>query len=565
MKRVRESKGWISIVLVLILLATGCSSNGSNGSSGQGAEGTDGGSPAAASTSASESASAVKATSVEELKIGVAADSGPLNLYTTSDDYLLDLVFDKLFGPSPYVDEPQPLLAESAEQLDDFTWTLKVRDGVKWHDGTPFTADDVKFTFEYYRDGPQNRFSHHVSEVPKIGTIEKLDDTTLKFTCEYACPSLKTVTFADLPILAKHIWENVENPRKFTDLAIGTGPYKLVEYVPDQYYRFEANEDYFLGKPTVSKITMPIIKDQTAMFNALRAGEIDVSAKSVPSELLANIEDGGKLKVKRTAELAIVEVKLNYDKEPFVNESFRNALSLSIDRQTITDTVLLGHARAGVTGYPHPDSPWTNPNLSTPYDVEAARAVLDGIGYKDTNGDGLREDPNGQPLKIKLAVSSAEPTYIRTSELLKEQFANTGIDVAVEVLDPSAITAISSERTFDMIIGMIGAHGVGDPDQFVMSHYAGYLWKKDVPYPAMDTLIEQWKQETTIEGRKLISFQMQELFNKQPTSLTVYYPEQNWAYNPDKFADWVETPGYGMIHKYSFLGEIGKQYATNNA
>ncbi|QGG57367.1 ABC transporter substrate-binding protein [Paenibacillus sp. B01] len=552
MQWTRGNKRWIGFAAALVLLVAGCSSNGGSENATNGA----------AAPSAGEAATAA---SVKELKIGVASDSGPLNLYTTSDDYLLDLVFDKLYGPSPFVDEPQPLLAESAEQLDDFTWTLKVRDGVTWHDGTPFTADDVKFTFEYYRDGPQNRFSHHVSEVPKISTIDKVDDSTLKFTCEYACPSLKSVTFADLPILAKHVWEKVDNPRKFTELAVGTGPYKLVEYVPDQYYKFEANEAYFLGQPTVSKITMPVIKDQTAMFNALRAGEIDVAAKSVPAELLGNIEDGGKLKVKRTAELAIVEIKLNYDKEPFANESFRNALSLAIDRQTITDTVLLGHARAGLTGYPHPDSPWTNPDLSTPFDAEQARAVLDGIGYKDADGDGFREDASGQPLKIKLAVSSAEPTYIRTSELLKEQFAAAGIDVAVEVMDPSALTAISSERTFDMMIGMIGPHGVGDPDQFVMSHYAGYLWKKGVPYPAMDALIGQWKQETTIEGRKQISFQMQELFNKQPTSLAVYYPEQNWAYDPDKFADWVETPGYGMIHKYSFLGEIGKKYATNEA
>lgn len=468
MQWTRGNKRWIGFAAALVLLVAGCSSNG----------GSENATNDAAAPSAGEAATAA---SVKELKIGVASDSGPLNLYTTSDDYLLDLVFDKLYGPSPFVDEPQPLLAESAEQLDDFTWTLKVRDGVTWHDGTPFTADDVKFTFEYYRDGPQNRFSHHVSEVPKISTIDKVDDSTLKFTCEYACPSLKSVTFADLPILAKHVWEKVDNPRKFTELAVGTGPYKLVEYVPDQYYKFEANEAYFLGQPTVSKITMPVIKDQTAMFNALRAGEIDVAAKSVPAELLGNIEDGGKLKVKRTAELAIVEIKLNYDKEPFANESFRNALSLAIDRQTITDTVLLGHARAGLTGYPHPDSPWTNPDLSTPFDAEQARAVLDGIGYKDADGDGFREDASGQPLKIKLAVSSAEPTYIRTSELLKEQFAAAGIDVAVEVMDPSALTAISSERTFDMMIGMIGPHGVGDPDQFVMSHYAGYLWKKAFP------------------------------------------------------------------------------------
>lgn len=79
-----------------------------------------------------------------------------------------EAAFDKLFGPSLYVDDPIPMLAESAEQIDDLTWRLKVRKGILWHDGTPFTADDVKFTYEYFRDGPQNRHTHHVNEVPSI-------------------------------------------------------------------------------------------------------------------------------------------------------------------------------------------------------------------------------------------------------------------------------------------------------------------------------------------------------------------------------------------------------------
>ncbi|WP_218971975.1 ABC transporter substrate-binding protein [Cytobacillus kochii] len=164
-----------------------------------------------AGCSSSESSSEGKASSegknnveVEELKIGVPSDVGPLNIYTGNMDWLTDLVYDKLFSPSPYVDEPQPWLAESAEQLDDTTWRVKIRSGIKWHDGEDFTAEDVKFTYEYYRDGPPNRHTHHVSEVPKVDTIEILDDgETLEFKCAYACPSMATITFADLPILPK--------------------------------------------------------------------------------------------------------------------------------------------------------------------------------------------------------------------------------------------------------------------------------------------------------------------------------------------------------------------------
>lgn len=557
------SKKWaIAGVLASLLLASACSSS-NNGSSG----GEKASSPAPAASSASASASAAESapsapSNVEQLTIGVPADSGPLNIYTTSNDYMTELVFDKLFGPSPYVDDPIPLLAESAEQIDDLTWRLKVKSGISWHDGVPFTADDVKFTYEYYRDGPQNRYTHHVNEVPSIKEINKLGDNELEFKCEYACPSLQTVTFADLPILAKHIWENVENPRQFTDLAIGTGPYKLAEYVPEQYYKLEANEQYYLGAPTVKTLYMPIIADQTAMFNSLRAGEIDAAAKSVPAELLSSFDGAGDFKVQRTAELTIIQLVQNYKKEPFDNEDFRKAMSLAINRQDISDTVLLGRGRPGLQGYPHPDSPWTNPDNAQPYDPALANSLLDTLGFKDSDSDGVREYNDGSPMEMSLIVTSGEPSWIRAAELMIPDYAAIGVKLNVEVLDQSTVSARSSEKQYDFMISSIGAHGVADPDQFIMSNRSSYLWDKAIPYPELDALQQEWMAANTIEARKEVSFRMQAMYNDQPTAIALYYPEQNWAYNAKKFDGWVETLGFGIIHKYSFLGETGKKLAA---
>lgn len=492
---------------------------------------------------------------VSKLTVGLPSDYGPMNIYTGNVDYLTDLVYDKLFSPSPYVDKPIPWLAESAEQIDDVTWVVKIRSGIKWHDGEDFTAEDVKFTYEYYRDGPPNRHTHHVSEVPHIEKIELDDESTVRFSCAYACPSLETITFADLPILPKHIWENVENPRKFTELAIGTGPYQLVDYKADQYYTFEANEEYFMGSPVVQTLSMPIIKDSTAMFNALRSGEIDISARTLPAELTNTFTTASNMKVASTSPLSIVELKVDYQKEPFNNELFRKALSFAVDRQSIVDTVLLGQGRAGVTGYPHPDSPWTSSNLSTPFDVEQAKSILKELNYTDTNGDGILEDADGKSLDLSLKVSASEPIYIRVAEMLKTQFADVGINLNVEAIDSATLSVALEARDFDMSIRLAGAHAVADPDQFVMSHYSDNLWVKGLPYPAMDSLIAEWKAEPTIEKRKEIGFKMQELFNSQPTSIALYYPEENYAYNAEVYDQWVESPGYGIINKFSLLGE----------
>ena len=496
-------------------------------------------------------------TQLENLTIGLSSDVGPLNIYTGNLDWLTDLVYDKLFSPSPYVDKPTPWLAESATQLDDVTWEVVVRDGIKWHDGEDFTAEDVKFTYEYFRDGPANRHTHHVSEVPQIDTIEVQEDgKTVRFGCGYSCPSLLTVTFADLPILPEHIWSQVENPRKYTDLAVGTGPFVLTEYVTNQYYKLQANNDYFMGEPTVAELTLPIIGDATAMFNSLKSGEIDVSSRTVPAELISTFSKSGDFKLAEASALSIVQFNLNYGIEPYNNPDFREAISLAIDRQAIVDTILLGHGEAGLKGYPHPASPWTNPDLSTPYDLAQAQEKLAELGYKDTNSDGVLESADGKDLTMTIKVSSGEPIYVRAAELMAEQFTtNVGIKTDVQALDATTFAAHSSEKNYEATISLIGPHGVADPDQFIMSHRSGYLWTKEVEYPEMDALINDWMAATDIESRKLISFDMQTQYNSQPTSIALYYPEEVYAYNASVFDNYVESLGYGIINKFSFLSE----------
>ena len=501
---------------------------------------------------------------LENLTIGLQSDVGPLNIYTGNLDWLTDMVYDKLFSPSPYVDEPTPWLAESATQIDDDTWEVVIRDGIKWHDGEDFTAEDVKFTYEYYRDGPSNRHTHHVNEVPKINEINIGEDgKTVTFECDYACPSLATITFADLPILPEHIWSNVENPRKYTDLAIGTGPYKLTEYVADQHYVLEANNDYFMGKPEVAKLTLPIIGDATAMFNALKSGQIDVSSRTVPAELVSTFKTDNKFKLAQASNLSIVQLNLNYNNAPFNDGEFREAISLGIDRQAIVDTILLGQGKAGEKGYPHPASPWTNPTLSTPSDVAAATSKLDELGYKDTNGDGFRETPTGEVLDLTIKVSSGEPVYVRAAELMAEHFStNVGIKMDVQAMDATTFAADSSDKNYEMTISLIGPHGVADPDQFIMSHRSGYLWAKDMAYPEMESLIADWMEANTIDSRKDISFDMQALYNTQPTSVALYYPEEVYAYNASVYDGYVESLGYGIINKFSFLPEETQKAAS---
>ncbi|KZN22790.1 ABC transporter substrate-binding protein [Haladaptatus sp. R4] len=493
----------------------------------------------------------------DALRIGTDSDPGsPLNIYASSSskfDWMKDLVYDRLLFPSPYVDQKEPGLATETNQIDETTWTATVRSDAKWHDGEPFTADDVVFTYRYYRDGPANRYTHHVSQAPHIKTIEAVDDQTVRFEGAYPTPTLAAITFADLPIIPKHVWKDIDDPYKYGELPVGTGPYELVDYEAGERLRLRRNEDYFVGTPSVDEIVIPIVTDHSTMFTALKSGEIDTTSVAVPPSTTSQFESNEDLDVVHATSLTLVEIRINYERSPFDTHDFRHAVSRSIDKKSILDVVMLGQGIAGTKGYPHPKSPWTASDIEQPYDPDEARTTLDELGFEDSDGDGIRESSNGEKLSFTLKVPSNEPSYIRAAELVAEDLTAVGLETKAKTLDPGSIGDLFSSRDFDMYISSITPHGVADPDQFVMSHRSGYLWKKGISYPAWDDLFEKWKATATIEARKNVLFEMQHLFNEQPTSIPLWYPEPRFAYRPKKYDAWAESPGYGIHHKWSLL------------
>ncbi len=472
----------------------------------------------------------------ERLTIALPRDGGPINIFAGGvSDPLVELIYDKLLAPSPYVDGPAPWLAERVEQVDPVTWDVTIRDGVTWQDGESLDAEDVKFTFEYFVEAPTGRYTHHVSEVPEIAEVTITGDRSLRFTCAYPCPELGPITLADLPIIPEHVWRGVTEPTTRSDLPIGSGPYRLVEYSPTAY-RFEAYEAYFAGPPRVAELIMPVIPDPSTAFTALRSGEIDAVARPLPPELLDVFGSDDGLGVITAAPLQFDELRLNFQRPPFDDPQVRRALSLAIDRQALLDTVLLGEGRAAVRGYPHPDSPWTNPELSTPYDPDEARRLL-----------------AGREISFEIDVAGSEPTQVRAAELIARQLGAVGVEATVRPTDATTLANFFRTRDFDAYVNTITAHGVADPTQFIMSHRSGYLWDApEVPYPEWDALFERWRAQGTIEDRTAVLFEMQALFNQQPTSIPLYYPDEHWAFGP-AYDGWVESPGHGIVHKWSFL------------
>lgn len=521
---------------------------------------------AACGSSSTDSSSKVSGpATADQLTIAIPTDVGPIDLFAgRASDQLVELVYDKLFAPSPYVDEVQPWLATAAREIDPSTWEVDLRTDVKWQDGEPFTPEDVIFSVDYMHKVPTGRYTHHTNDTPNIKDVVKVDSDTVRFDCNGYCPSLAEVTLADLPIVAEHVWSKIDPAQAKTvqTLPIGTGPYKLTSYSPTEGYTFTANEDYFAGKPTVKTIKMPIITDQSATFTALQSGEIDATTRALPPELVDQFDSNKSLNTIKTTALNFPEIKMNFNRAPLDNGDFRLALSDALDKQQMLDVVALGQGKPALKGYPHPSAPFANPDNSTPTDPKTSKSLLDKLGYTDTNGDGVREI-NGKPIELTLYVDSGLPQYVSAAKLAAEDFLKVGIKVNIEGYDAATLTQKSADRTYDLLIGSIGAHGVADPDQFIQSHHANYLWAAGKPWPAWDALYAEWLQQKNHDDQVKVEKELQTVHNNAPTTIPLFYPDEHFSVSK-KFGGWVETPGYGIVTKWSFLpsGVVKKAHSN---
>lgn len=469
-------------------------------------------------------------------------------------------MYDKLAAPSPYLGDARPWLATSikAEGTDGRGWRIELRDGVRWHDGKPFTADDVVFTLRYYRDGTPNRWTHHVSDTPKLTTIEPLGRLSLRVRCERPCPMFDRVTAADLVILPAHLWHSVAHPHLYRGPLIGTGPYRVAELAAGRFLRLEANRGYFGGRPLVDSLIVSFIRNPATAFAALCAGEVDLVAAPVPPELVGSLARRPGLALRRGGDkpLNAVEMRVNFDRAPFSDPEFRRAIALAIRPREILRRVALGQ---GVPGpFPATASPWTKPGLrQLGNDPAAAEAILDAKGFRDRDGDGFREDPRGAPLRFTLKVWTSEPLHQRAAEVVARQLKAVGLQVRVEVIDPARARALSVTRQFDLLIAEVTPHNLADPDQLMVSVMYGYLWRDGRSYPELEAIVEKWREAFTADTRIQAGFALQELHAAAPVTLMLYYPRSHFAYRPAAYDRWRFIPGMGVFHKWSLLEFYG--------
>jgi peptide/nickel transport system substrate-binding protein len=504
---------------------------------------------------------------IDLLKIGTTSDESSWNPYTYVSGYpgwtFLLMQFDTLMA-FDLNNEPTPWLAKQVQvSADNKVWTLTLESGVKWHDGKPFGADDVKFTIEYLQKNIHGRFSTPLRDVEKV-EIQGTDKVVI--TTKAAKPGFRTQALADIPMMPKHVWETYTgDPKKAVDLkfSVGTGPYKLVEYKTDQLYRFQANEDYFKGKPLVKEIVMPVVKEAAPAFASVKTGDLDTTVRALQPELLKDFESTAGIKVVRGADYATQSIWVNVERKGLDRKEVRQAISLAIDRKKLSDTVFLGAATIGSDGFVHPENAFANKSIKTEFDVAKANRLLDSIGAAK-GADGTRV-LNGTPLKYEMLVSSTGgPLRLRLAELSAQMLKEVGITITPKVVESTAWTAavwpefdVRKGRNYDMTM-----QGWSAPTQFEAGRLVeqihsdplvGSLNVYGFKDAAGDKLAEQLRDEGDPEKRKALAQQMQAYFADQVPIITLLYADGLYAYRSTVFDGYKFQKGLGIFQKSSFI------------
>ena len=460
------------------------------------------------------------------LTLATISEPLTLNLALANDASSVDVLgylFEGLTRTSWLTDEVEPALAESWSRSDDgLIWIFRLREDVAWHDGTPFTAHDVVFTFNdiiYNPDIEANAraaFNFRIVDEETGAwqtapmTVTALDDHTVR--CELPvpfAPFLRSMEAAIFPrhILAPHVddgtfadaWSVDSDPSR----VIGTGPFTIARYRPGERVVLQRNPDYWLSDdagnplPYLDEIVHLIVPDLETVLATFKAGDSDVHG--VLGEEFAGLEplqaDGNFTIHRRGPGFGSEFLTFNLNPAAvapptlswFQNIRFRRAAAHSIDRNRIIDEVLHG------LGFPQWSSvgpvagDFHNPDVRRyEYDVAEARRLLDELGWQDSDGDGFREDEAGNPIVFSLLTNAGNSVREQIGAVIQHGLTEIGIETDYKVIDFGDLV-FRLTATYDWDALLIGYTGGTDPHGNIGLWHSSeplHLWHPNQMQPA---------------------------------------------------------------------------------
>ena len=473
----------------------------------------------------------------------------PTLQYSNYDREVIFLVFDRLLTKDTegnYVES----LCESYEINDDATvYTFYLKKDIKWHDGENFTAEDVAFTYETtcHADFGKgyDEFSaallgadaYHEGTADHVEGIKVIDEYTVSFT--FKAPYLDAlVKFIDKPVFAKHIWESTPvgqwgDATALLQNPVGTGPYKFVEFVPDQHVKLVANPDYFKGEPLIKNFIFKVSNSDTCQAELVN-GTIDIT------EVRSWRPDGIKTyldnNIPMSEQLDTNATYLVFDTTDsrLSDVRVRQAIIYAMDRQAMVDGLVAGHGSLANALMKPSLSVYPDTLNTYDYSVSKAQELLKDAGWEDTNGDGI-VDKDGQNLVLTLQYSTGSNDDL--AQVVQSFAKAAGIQIELVGQDFNTVLATLKDSTAEFDLAFMGA-----------------TYRANMGYGGSNTWMSRWAKDPTevkLLGAAAASRNMEEAAanygawceydNEMVPQFILYFYNQGYAYNP-KLVNYVVAP-----------------------
>lgn len=504
----------------------------------------------------------------DTLVVGMSAPKGeflPGYSSTLYDSWVGDLVFTGLLSNDEkgnYI----PSVAESWEiSEDEKTYTFKIKEGIKFTNGEPLTAHDVEFTYlmmaDPSYDGPRSGYvsglvgyeEYNKGDATNIEGLKVIDDLTISFTTKEV--DAKGLGNCSMGILPKSVYGfekgNIQPVKDKLAEPVGAGPYKFVHFKPGQEVKFEKNDDYFEGAPKIPNIVMKVT-NATTVIQELVSGNVDIEQSvGAKPENIQQLQEAGFLNLDLFKANSYGYMGLNMESEKLSDPKVRQALVYGLNRKGFMDAYYQGYGEVTNT-HILPTSWAYNPEVGDAYqyDPEKANALLDEAGWKDTNGDGVR-DKDGVELDISW-LTYTDSKYVDTLiPIVQDSWKQIGVKVTPELMEFSSMAdKVRNDRDFEMF-NMAWSLAI-DPDPseifaIEQNKKGGFNSSRWVNEKA-DKLLKDARATTDVEKRKELYAEWQEIFLEDLPYICIGLSKNLSAsssrvknYNPSTFIDWTNN------------------------
>lgn len=480
----------------------------------------------------------------------------PMTIWSYQAYEVMNLNYNKLISWDENMEVVPDLAKEWDVSEDGLTWTFDLYEGVKWHDGEPFTAEDVKFTFEYIRD---NELGYFVDYVVAMEDIQVPDEHTVVITLNEPLAWMPNIL---IPILPQHLWEDVDPEEANSDYEnaepVGTGPFQVIEHVTGEYTRMAVNKDYFKGTPKVDEVIFQTYANADLMVEALKRGDIDVITSCPGAQFKALEQEAPEnITLLNAMTPSFTEMAINVWDDPASNGNpllldpkVRAAMEHAIDRDKVIDVAFFGYADPGSTLVPSIYDFWhLKPGADEfrGFDLEKSNQILEEAGYK-TGNDGIRVSPDGEALSFSILIRSESPDSQKAAQLMQEWFKEAGIALKIEIIDEGTLTDRIYEGNWDLFIW--GWFVDIDPSSIlkIMTSDEIMSWNDSFySNPEYDELFKKQQHELDPDLRQDLIHEMQRMVYRDAPYIVLSYDPELQAYRTDRFKGWVQNPAGGPV------------------